>query len=211
MALFQKKPQTSSSAPLYTLGLNKTILVVGLGNPGKKYDQTRHNVGFACLDEFTKQHDLSGWVEKKDLKILEASGNIGGTRIIAMKPTTFMNLSGEAVQATMHFYKLTPGSIIVVHDELNIVFGQIRTRLGGSDAGHNGVKSLIQYIGEDFNRIRVGIGNEAAGQFDSADFVLAKFTKEEKAQIPKLTREVNSLLTEFVAGGTLSHDTRSFL
>ncbi len=211
MALFQKKPQTSSSAPLYTLGLHKTVLLVGLGNVGKKYDQTRHNIGFACVDEFVAQHDFGNWIEKKDRQVLETSGTIASTRAIVIKPTTYMNLSGEAVQSTMHFYKLTPADIVVVHDELDIPFGQIRTRVGGSDAGHNGVKSLIQHIGESFSRIRVGIGNSDIQKFDGADFVLAKFNFKEQTNLPKLTREVNSLLTEYVAGGSLTHDTRSFI
>jgi peptidyl-tRNA hydrolase, PTH1 family len=111
----------------------------------------------------------------------------------------------------MHFYKLTPKDVIVVHDELAIPFGQIRTRVGGSDAGHNGVKSLIQHIEENFNRIRVGVQNEQAQNYDSADFVLAKFNKDESVHVPDLTREIISMLTEFVASGDLPHDTRSFL
>lgn len=210
MALFQKKPHASDSMPLYTLGLHQTVLVVGLGNPEKKYDGTRHNIGFACVDEFVSKQSFDPWVEKKDLKCLFSSGTIGATRVIVIKPTTYMNLSGEAVQATTHFYKLTLANLVVVHDELDVAFGQIRTRRGGSDAGHNGIKSIMQHVGADFNRIRVGIGiPDIKG--DSADFVLAKFGTSEMSQMSQLTREVNSLLTEFVASGELSHDTRSFI
>src|SRR3989344_3005945 len=118
MGLFQKKPQTSSEAPLYTVGLQKTILIVGLGNPGKKYDKTRHNIGFAALDSFAEKLDFPGWVEKKDLKSLVSSHTIADTRVILLKPATFMNLSGEAVQAAAHFYKIAPRNILVVHDEI---------------------------------------------------------------------------------------------
>ena len=158
MALFQKNPYDSTEKqPLYTLGLNKTVLVVGLGNKGKEYGGTRHNIGFDCIDAFARATDLSTWVEKKDLKCLLASGTVGNTRVIAIKPTTYMNLSGEAVQAAVNFYKIAPSSITVVHDELDIPFGQIRTRMGGSDAGNNGIKSIIQHMGEDFGRVRIGI------------------------------------------------------
>lgn len=211
MGLFQKKPQVSNSAPLYTLGLNKTVLVVGLGNIGKKYDNTRHNIGFVCVDDFSKNNDFGAWVDKKDLKCHLTSGTIGAVRVIIIKPTTLMNLSGEAVQAAAHFYKVDPKNILVVHDELDVPFGQIRMRTGGSAAGHNGLKSVIQHIGEDFNRVRVGIGNSGAPQRDSADFVLAAFDESEKKHMSMLTREVGSIITEFVSGGDLSHETRAFI
>ncbi len=211
MSLFQKKPQVSSSAPLYTLGLNKTILVVGLGNVGKDYDDTRHNIGFACVDHFAEKTDLGTWVEKKDLKCRMASGMAGNTRVIAIKPTTFMNLSGEAVQAIMHFYKIPLNQVIVVHDELDIPFGQIRTRVGGSSAGNNGIKSIIQHLSEDFARVRIGIRSGIAEKQDSADFVLSKFSKEEAAQIGNLKREVTAVLSEYIYGNQLVAETRSFI
>lgn len=211
MALFQKKPQVSSSAPLYSLGLSKTILIVGLGNPGKKYDLTRHNIGFGCVDAFVNSQELGVWVQKKDLKCLESTGTIGSTRVIVIKPTTFMNNSGEAVQAVSHFYKVPPEQIVAVYDEVAIPFGQIRTRVGGESAGHNGVKSLIQNIEKDFGRVRIGISNEHTPQADTADFVLSKFSKDEQAQLDNLTREVNAILTEYLYGSALPHDTRSFI
>src|SRR3989344_602311 len=168
MALFQKKPDVSNSAPLYTIGLNKSLLIVGLGNPGKDYVDTRHNIGFASVDNFVKQHELSDWVEKRDLKCLHSSGMVGDKRVIVIKPTTFMNLSGAAVGAVAHFYKINPADIVVIHDELDVPFGQIRSRQGGGPAGHNGIKSIIERVGEDFGRIRIGIANDHSGQLDSA-------------------------------------------
>ena len=209
MALFQKKPQTSSSAPLYTLGLQQTRLIVGLGNVGKKYDVTRHNVGFACVDHLVTTLDLPNWIEKKDLKCLISVGKAGDKQIIVMKPTTFMNNSGEAVQAVAHFYKINPQDIVAVHDELDIPFGQIRTRRGGGSAGHNGIKSLIQHIGEDFGRIRIGIGSDKT--IDSADFVLSNFTKEEQTQLSNLEREVSAIITEYIYGSALISETRSYM
>lgn len=215
MALFQRRPQTSAPLSYTTIGLNKNLLLVGLGNPGPQYDGTRHNVGFFCLDEFVNRTDemglAGGWVDKKDLKCQMATGQLGETRVIAIKPTTFMNLSGEAVQAVSHFYKIHPDHIIVVHDELDIDFGQIRLRKGGSAAGHNGIKSVTQHIGEDFGRIRIGIGPKQPEQIDSADFVLQKFSTSEQAQMPALARETVALLSELVYGAQLNAETRSFL
>lgn len=211
MALFQKKPQTSSSAPLYTLGLEKTVLVVGLGNPGKDYEGTRHNIGFACVDYFAQKHEFAAWIAKKDLKSHITSHNIGGTRVILAKPTTFMNLSGEAVAAVMHFYKIPLMQLLVIHDELDISFGQIRTREGGASAGHNGIKSLIEQVGEEFSRIRVGIGPKLPERLDSADFVLSAFDKEQQAYVTDLYKEVASIIGEFTANPKLPADTRNFI
>lgn len=214
MALFQKNPYDSTEKqPLYTLGLSKTVLIVGLGNKGKNYTGTRHNIGFEVMDAFIKAADLPDWVEKKDLKCLHTNGNVGNTRVIAIKPTTFMNLSGEAVQATASFYKIPNDSIVVVHDELDIPFGQIRTRVGGADAGNNGIKSVIQYIGESagqqIGRVRIGI--KATTSMESADFVLAKFSPKEQKQLPNLIKEATAILTEYVYSGQLLHETRKFL
>ncbi len=211
MALFQKKPMAGSSVPLYTLGLSKTVLLIGLGNPGKEYDGTRHNIGFACLDEFARKNEFPAWVAKKDLKCLVSNTTIGTARVIAMKPTTFMNLSGQAVQAVQHFYKVPAEQILVIHDEIDIPFGQIRTRNGGGSAGHNGIKSLIEHIGDTFNRVRVGIQNEQTTQIESSDFVLQKFSKQEASQLPNLTNETVSIITEYIYGGQLNNETRSFL
>jgi len=212
MGLFQRNPyQNSQHYSLFTMGANKTVLVVGLGNPGKEYGGTRHNVGFAALEAFAEAHEFEAWVTKKDLKCQLAGKTLGETRVLLCKPTTFMNLSGEAVQKVMHFYKLPLEQLLVVHDELDLPFGQIRMRVGGSDAGHNGIKSLVQHIGKEFARVRVGITSEAKGEMDGADFVLAKFAKDEQAQMPNLTRETTSIITEYLFSGQLPHDTRSFL
>lgn len=211
MAFFQKKPQIGSNRALYTLGLNKTVLVVGLGNIGKEYDGTRHNIGFEAVDRFAKDHDFPAWIEKKDLKCHITSLQLSDTKVVIIKPTTFMNLSGEAVQAVAHFYKIQPTHIVAVHDDLDVTFGQIRMRVGGSSAGNNGIKSLTQHLGEDYGRIRIGIGPKNPEQMDAADFVLAHFSKEEQAQLPSLTREVSAILSEYAYGSELPHDTRSFL
>ncbi|MEK7594843.1 MAG: aminoacyl-tRNA hydrolase [Patescibacteria group bacterium] len=212
MSLFQNRPQTSDPTMYYSVGLNKNVLLIGLGNPGKEYDLTRHNVGFFCIEEFVSQTDeMEDWIEKKDLKCLMSGGRIGQNRVIAIKPTTFMNLSGEAVQAVANFFKINVDSMLVMHDELDVDFGQIRLRKGGSSAGHNGIKSVTQHLGEDYSRIRIGIGPKQPARITSEKFVLQKFSDDEQAQLINLSREVNSILSEFLFGGELPHDTRSFL
>lgn len=211
MALFQRRPSNSDSIKYYTLGQNKTLLIVGLGNPGKEYDGTRHNIGFACVDEFARANEFDPWVEKKDLKCYLSSAQLGESRVLLVKPTTFMNLSGEAVQAVINFYKVPANNIVAVYDEIDIPFGQIRMRVGGGSAGHNGVKSLIQHLGEDFGRIRVGIGPKEPEQMDSADFVLAKFSNEQQSQLKNLAKEAAAILSEYTYQGELPHDTRNFI
>jgi PTH1 family peptidyl-tRNA hydrolase len=211
MSFFQKKPQLGDSIAFYTLGQNKTILVVGLGNIGKQYDGTRHNVGFAAVDRFVADSDFPEWIEKKDLKCHFTTTRLGEAKVIVIKPTTLMNLSGEAVQAVVHFYKIDPASIVVVHDELDVPFGQIRTRVGGSSAGHNGVKSVTGQMGEGYGRIRIGIGPKTPEQIDSADFVLGRFSEDQQAQMKHLTKEASAILSEYCYGGELPHETRSFI
>jgi PTH1 family peptidyl-tRNA hydrolase len=211
MALFQKKPQSTDQIPLYTIGSNKTALVIGLGNPEEKYSGTRHNIGFAALDYFAEKNDFPNWINKKDLKCELTAQTLGATRVILCKPTTYMNLSGEAGQAVQHFYKVYNKQTLAVYDELAIKFGQLRTRVGGSDAGHNGVKSLTQHMGEDYSRLRIGIGNEISEKAEASNFVLGKFTKEEQENIDKIFREANSLINDFIFGNGLPHETRNVL
>ena len=122
-----------------------------------------------------------------------------------------MNLSGEAVQAVMHFYKINNAQLLVVHDELDVNFGQIRMRAGGGSAGNNGIKSLIQHLGENYFRIRVGIGPKVPEQMDTADYVLQDFNEKEQAKLPDLKREVSALLSEYAYGSPFNAETRSFL
>lgn len=213
MGLFSKKPiQTSSHAPMYTLGNQKTVVIIGLGNPGKEYDGTRHNIGFDCLDAFVAAHtEFSGWVQKKDLRCSTASGILGSTRIIAVKPTTFMNESGQAARAVQHFFKVSNADTLVIHDELDIPFGQIRSRVGGGSAGHNGIKSLAAHLGNDFGRLRIGINSQHRVKNDEVDFVLKQFSKDEQALMPSLQKEVNALVTEYIFGDALPAETRSFI
>lgn len=214
MAWLQKRPQVSNPSMFYTVGVNRTLLIVGLGNPGKDYDNTRHNIGFRCIDEFTKTlSEFSGWVNKKDLKCQFTNAQLGDKRVIAIKPTTFMNNSGESLALVTNFFKIQAKDILVIHDELDINFGQIRTRVGGSDAGHNGIKSISESLGEqDYGRIRIGIGPKEPAAIDSKDFVLKPFTKEQATQLTNLYKEVNAILTEYIySSDELPAETRSFI
>ena len=209
MALFQKRPDVASHLPIYTLGLNKTLLIVGLGNIGKQYDGTRHNIGFAAVDALASNQSFEPWVNKKDLKCHITTQTIGDARVMLVKPTTLMNLSGEAVQAVAHFYKIPHNLITVVHDEMDIPFGQIRTRMGGGSAGHNGIKSVSQHISEDYGRIRIGI--QAETPMAAADFVLSSFSEQEQSHMPELLKETTAILTEYIYGSQLPNETRNFL
>jgi PTH1 family peptidyl-tRNA hydrolase len=212
MALFQKRPDVGQAIQFYTLAQNKQLLIVGLGNPGAEYDGTRHNIGFAAVDAFARANDFGPWINKKDLKCEMATARLGESQVILIKPTTFMNLSGEAAQAVAHFYKIPTERILAVYDELDVPFGQIRLRVGGSSAGHNGVKSLIEHLGEGFGRARIGIGPKTPEQMDSADFVLARFSSDQQGQLKNLTQETTAILSEYIfAGGQLSTETRTFL
>ena len=150
-------------------------LLVGLGNPGKEYAQTRHNMGFMAVDEIVRRFSFTPW--KKAFKGQTCSGEIDGKKIILLKPETYMNLSGESVQEAVHFYKLSPSDVIVFHDELDLPVGKIKVKIGGSPAGHNGLKSIDNHIGQDYMRIRIGINNDK--QIPTADYVLGKPSKED--------------------------------
>ncbi|MHB1865070.1 MAG: aminoacyl-tRNA hydrolase [Candidatus Saccharimonadales bacterium] len=213
MPWLQKKPQFDNPTQFYTVGQNQTLVIVGLGNPGTEYENNRHNVGFHCIYEFTKsQQEFSGWQLKRDLKCHINTAQISDKRILVIKPTTFMNNSGEAVSAVTNFYKIPTTNIIVIHDELDINFGQIRTRTGGTDAGHNGIKSITKILGdENYRRIRIGIGPKKPSTIDSKEFVLQDFTLEESKHLANLYREVNAILTEYIYSGKLADDTRTFI
>ena len=150
-------------------------LLVGLGNPGKEYAQTRHNMGFMAVDELVRRFSFTPW--KKGFKGQVCSGEIGGEKIVVLKPETFMNLSGEAVQEAVHFYKLTPADVIVFHDELDLPVGKMKVKVGGSPAGHNGLKSIDNHIGTEYMRVRIGVDNNK--NIPTADYVLGKPSAED--------------------------------
>lgn len=133
------------------------LLFAGLGNPGGKYQNNRHNVGFMAADAIARRHDFSPWSKK--FQGLVAEGTIGGEKILLIKPQTFMNLSGQSVGEAMRFYKLQPGDVTVFYDELDLLAGKVRVKVGGGAGGHNGIRSLDQHIGNPYRRVRIGIGH----------------------------------------------------
>ncbi len=133
------------------------LLFAGLGNPGGKYQNNRHNVGFMAADAIARRHDFSPWSKK--FQGLVAEGTIGGEKILLIKPKTFMNLSGQSVGEAMRFYKLQPGDVTVFYDELDLLAGKVRVKVGGGAGGHNGIRSLDQHIGNPYRRVRIGIGH----------------------------------------------------
>ena len=168
---------------------NKLFLIVGLGNPGNEYKNTRHNVGFMAVD-YLAPEDAS-W--KKEKNALTTRTEIDGFGVILAKPQTFMNNSGEAVGALMTFYKIPLENIVVIHDDMDLKVGNLREKIGGSSAGHNGIKSIDNAIGREYRRIRIGIGHprDFESPIDPADWVLGKFTKEQLKQIKSVIESIS--------------------
>ena len=154
-------------------------VIVGLGNPGKKYDNTRHNIGFEALDYIADKKGIS--INTGKHKALIGTGYMGGEKVLLVKPQTFMNLSGESIRPILDFYKLDLSDILVIYDDISLEPGMLRLRTKGSAGGHNGMKSIIKHLGGDtFPRIRVGIGGEKHPGQDLADYVLGHFKDDEK-------------------------------
>ncbi len=173
-------------------------LIIGLGNAEKKYDNTRHNIGFRVLDEFVANKGTT-FKAKDRFKATIAEYNSGDDKVILAKPLTFYNLSGEAARALADFYSIPPEDILIIHDDLALTFGTIRTREQGSDAGNNGIKSITEHVGPATKRIRIGTNNEHTAYMDAADFVLAKFTTDEKKKLPEIIKNAHRLIDGFLS------------
>lgn len=163
-------------------------LWVGLGNPGAKYAGNRHNIGFMALDRIASDHGFGPW--KKAFHGLAAEGRLGGDKVLLLKPETFMNLSGQAVQAALAFHKLALADVTVFHDELDLAPGKCRVKQGGGHAGHNGLRSIHQHLGPDYARVRLGIGHP--GHKDAvAAYVLHDFAKADQDWLDDLLRGIS--------------------
>lgn len=165
------------------------FVIVGLGNPGKKYENTRHNAGFLAIDALAEKYGIS--ITEKKHKALCGTGVIEGTKVLLVKPQTFMNLSGESVGEIMNFYKLDPEEeMLVIYDDVSLAPGNIRIRKKGSAGGHNGIKSLIAHTGtQGFMRIKVGVGEKPSG-WDLADYVLGQFTDEDNTKLKEIMPDI---------------------
>ena len=157
-------------------------LIAGLGNPDKKYEHTRHNVGFDVIDELAEKYNIS--ISEKKHKALLGKGVIEGQKVVLAKPQTYMNLSGESIAELVHYYKIDPETeMIVIYDDISFAPGNLRIRQSGSAGGHNGIKNIIKCLGtQEFMRIKVGVG-EKPKNWDLADFVLGHFSKEERENL----------------------------
>lgn len=169
-------------------------LIVGLGNPGAEYAKTRHNVGFMVVDALGDD-----WKLEKKLKSEVCEITIADHKALLIKPQSYMNNSGEAVQAIATFYKVDPSEIVVIYDDVDLEFGKLRVRHGGGSGGHNGIKSIIQHTNDTFIRFRVGIRNETVKNPIPTDkFVLAQFTTEEQQHMPDIVAKVTSELAQYL-------------
>lgn len=170
-------------------------VVIGLGNPGKKYEKTRHNIGFIAVDNLRKKMNISD--EREKFQALVSEKNIDGEKVIFLKPQTFMNLSGNSVIEIINFYKLDPKKdIIVIYDDMDLSFGDIRIREKGSSGGHNGIKSIISHIGEEFIRIKCGIG---AKEKDAVEHVLGEFNQTEQKDLDEILEKINNCVIEMLS------------
>ena len=168
MLFFSRKPAPTGPVE---------YMVVGLGNPGSKYENTRHNAGFLAIDRLAEKAGVS--IDRLKFKGLTAQAEVGGKRVLLLKPSTFMNLSGQSVQEALAFYKLPPNRCIVLFDDISLEPGRMRIRAKGTDGGHNGmksIKSIIAAIGQDFPRIKIGVGKKPNPGWDLADWVLSRFS-----------------------------------
>lgn len=178
-------------------------LIAGLGNPGKEYDMTRHNIGFEVIDYIAKRQSVK--VKKLKFKGLYQKTEICGEDVVLLKPQTYMNLSGECIRDFSAFYKIPPEKIIIINDDVYLDEGRIRIRQNGSAGGHNGLKSIIYQLNSDnFIRIRIGVGKKQAEEEDLADFVLSRFTKSQIPILEKAIINAADAVSEIVKNGTES-------
>ena len=170
-------------------------VVIGLGNPGKKYEKTRHNMGFLAVDSLRKKLNIND--EREKFQALVSEKNINGEKVIFFKPQTFMNLSGNAIIEIINFYKLDPKKdIIVIYDDMDLSFGDIRIREKGSSGGHNGIKSIISHIGEEFIRIKCGIGAKEKG---AVEHVLGEFNQTEQKDLEEILEKIYNCVIEMLS------------
>lgn len=175
------------------------ILIAGLGNPGREYENTRHNAGFLVLDTLAQK--LGADLSERKHRALCGKAVIGGQKVILLKPQTYMNSSGESIRAAADYYKVPPEDILVVYDDISLAPGQLRIRAKGSAGGHNGIKSIIAHLGtQEFPRVKVGIG-EKPPRMDLADYVLGHFSSGEKKIMEEAAKEAADAICEIVNVG----------
>ena len=174
-------------------------IIAGLGNPGSKYENTRHNIGWLALDELARQQGVS--VDRMKFHALTAQCVLNGEKVLLMKPTTYMNNSGEAIEEARSFYKIPTGNVIVISDDITQVPAKIRIRKKGSAGGHNGLKDIIAHLGSDaFPRIRIGVGEKPHPDYDLAAWVLSDFSREEEERLSRAFPVINDGIRRILSG-----------
>jgi PTH1 family peptidyl-tRNA hydrolase len=171
------------------------LLFVGLGNPTSDSENNRHNVGFKIIDAINKKFSLSK--QKPKFKGLLTTGNIEGEKVYAIKPLTFMNNSGICIRELLEYFKFDAEDVIVFHDDLDVEFGKIKAKVGGSSAGHNGIASIDKFIGKDYSRVRIGIG-KPKGDIEIADYVLQNFDEDELVRIDKISKNITESIEDLI-------------
>lgn len=172
------------------------FLIVGLGNPGSQYEDTRHNIGFKVIDNIAKEYNIE--INRQKFKGMCGEGFINGEKVILLKPTTYMNLSGESIREVVDFYKISNEDVLVIYDDISLDVGRLRIREKGSAGGHNGIKSIIAHLGTDiFPRIKVGVGQP---NVDLVNYVLGKFTKEEMEVLSESIDASTKATKEIISG-----------
>ena len=171
------------------------LLLVGLGNPTPDSENNRHNVGFKIIDAINKKFGLSK--QKPKFKGLLTTGIIKGEKVYAIKPLTFMNNSGICIRELIEYFKFNPEDVIVFHDDLDVEFGKIKAKLGGSSAGHNGIASIDKFIGKDYSRVRIGIGKPKT-QIEISDYVLQNFDEDELSGIEKISQNITESIEDLI-------------
>ncbi|HEY7170892.1 MAG TPA: aminoacyl-tRNA hydrolase [Vicinamibacterales bacterium] len=174
--------------------------IVGLGNPGEKYRGTRHNVGFAVVDELARRFQISGFEQAPFDALVARWRRPDDEPVLIAKPLTYMNASGEAVGALLRYFKVDVPDLLVVVDEVQLPLGRLRARVRGSAGGHNGLKSIVAHLGEDFSRLRIGVGRGDARR-DLADHVLARFDKDEAAEVERMIGRAADAAETFITSG----------
>ena len=178
------------------------LLLVGLGNPGSKYGRTRHNIGFRVAEQAARE--LGAPLDSTRWNAVLGLGQVGAGKVAVLLPQTFMNLSGEPVGHAARFWKVEPGGVVVVHDELDLEFGRLQVKIGGGDGGHNGLKSLNQHLGsKDYVRIRFGIGRPPQG-WDPSDYVLGRFNGDDENQLDELVPRAAQAAVTALSQGALA-------
>ena len=173
------------------------LLLVGLGNPGQKYEHNRHNIGYVAVDEIVHRHSFGPW--KSRFQGVVSEGRLGSKKVLALKPATFMNLSGQSVGEAMRFYKLGLEDVVVLHDELALEPGKMKVKAGGGSAGNNGIKSITQHIGQEYRRVRIGIGHPGDKNKVSG-YVLHDFAKADQAWIDDLIPAISDAAPKLADG-----------